>query len=315
MHGTYPIDLVLVRHGQSEGNLAQECSMKGDDSLWTQEFYQRHTSRYRLTDKGIAQAKSAGEWIRQNITTKFDRYYCSEYIRAMETASLLSLPKAKWFCEFYLREQDQGVFAGKSKTERKRLYAEELRRRKLDSFYWAPPGGESIANCCLRVDRFLAQLRESCSGFRVITVCHGNILKAMRIRIERMKQVDWANMRSKPHQRTYNCQILHYTRRDPVTGVIHPHLKWFRSVCPWDMSRSSNKWQAIQRPVWTNEGLMDVVRTVPRVINNEPNDRVVNVDDPITKVGQDTPTKEERPKKEPTEATKKPIEKPTEKPT
>lgn len=50
------------------------------------------------------------------------------------------------------------------------------------------PGGESLANACLRVDRVLTQLRESCSGFRVVLVCHGNIMLAFRIRLERMKQ-------------------------------------------------------------------------------------------------------------------------------
>lgn len=42
-----PIDIVLVRHGESEGNIAQDLSKIGDDSLWTSEFSQRHTSNYR----------------------------------------------------------------------------------------------------------------------------------------------------------------------------------------------------------------------------------------------------------------------------
>ena len=76
-----PIDIVLVRHGESEGNLAQAQSKKGDDrqeiiiiinfhqkgnvnfdslifefpSLWTPDFSARHTSMYRLTDKGRKQ--------------------------------------------------------------------------------------------------------------------------------------------------------------------------------------------------------------------------------------------------------------------
>jgi hypothetical protein len=37
-----PIDIVLVRHGESEGNLAQAYSKKGDDSLWTPEFSARY---------------------------------------------------------------------------------------------------------------------------------------------------------------------------------------------------------------------------------------------------------------------------------
>ncbi len=48
-----PIDIVLVRHGESEGmkttqdlivagNLAQFQSKKGDDSLWTPDFSKRY---------------------------------------------------------------------------------------------------------------------------------------------------------------------------------------------------------------------------------------------------------------------------------
>lgn len=48
MASNMPIDLVLVRHGQSEGNLAQAKSMKGDDSFWTEEFSMRPSSMVLL---------------------------------------------------------------------------------------------------------------------------------------------------------------------------------------------------------------------------------------------------------------------------
>lgn len=37
----------------------------------------------------------------------------------------------------------------------------------------------------------------------------------------------------------WNCQIIHYTRRDPVTGDVGPAFNWVRSICPWDTSTSS----------------------------------------------------------------------------
>jgi phosphohistidine phosphatase SixA len=43
------------------------------------------------------QAEIAGKWVKENIAERFDRYYCSEYTRAMETASLLDMKGAKWF--------------------------------------------------------------------------------------------------------------------------------------------------------------------------------------------------------------------------
>lgn len=68
-----PVDLVLVRHGESEGNLAQARSKAGVDSDWADEFAERHSSRYRLTDKGRKQAKVTGDYIRKNIYDSFDK--------------------------------------------------------------------------------------------------------------------------------------------------------------------------------------------------------------------------------------------------
>src|SRR5271154_4881825 len=106
---TMPIDLVLVRHGESEGNAARRLSFAGDDSAFTQEFCSRHGSRLRLTDRGREQARIAGDWLKENIGKHFDRYLVSGYLRAMETAALLELPDAIWYQEFYLREREMGL--------------------------------------------------------------------------------------------------------------------------------------------------------------------------------------------------------------
>ena len=88
-----PIDLILVRHGQSEGNIANKSSREGDNKFFTPEFRNRHSRDFRLTDKGIDQAKSAGKWIQANIPMPLDRFYTSDYMRAKETAAYLDLPK------------------------------------------------------------------------------------------------------------------------------------------------------------------------------------------------------------------------------
>lgn len=41
---TMPIDLVLVRHGESEGNAARRFSVGGDNSVFTEELCGRHTA-------------------------------------------------------------------------------------------------------------------------------------------------------------------------------------------------------------------------------------------------------------------------------
>jgi len=103
---------VLIRHGQSEGNLAQDSAEDGDTSYFSPEFRQRHTSRYRLTELGVEQAVVTGQWVRENITESFDRYYVSEYVRAKETASYLGFEHAEWLSEFFFERARHGIASG-----------------------------------------------------------------------------------------------------------------------------------------------------------------------------------------------------------
>src|SRR5262249_38727745 len=141
---TMPLDLVLVRHGESEGNVAFGYSKRGDTRHFTPEFLARHSSKWRLTDRGREQARAAGVWLRENLAPSFDRYYTAEYLRAMETAAHLGFEDAAWYCEFYLRERDWGVFDVMSFQDRRERYADDLKRREADTFFWTPPGGESM---------------------------------------------------------------------------------------------------------------------------------------------------------------------------
>eukprot|EP01132_Coremiostelium_polycephalum_P004533 gene4533-5649_t len=266
----WPYELVLVRHGQSEGNEAQSRSKRGDLSAYTPEFKRKHSSTYRLTDKGILQAKIAGKWVKENIAEIFDRYYTSEYVRAMETASLLELPNSKWLTEIQLRERDKGKMDNISWTEKNANFGHEMELRKRDSFFWAPPGGESIAQICVRVEHTFNTLRRECANKRVIIVAHGEIMWAFRVRLERLSQIRFHQLQSSkdPRDQIHNTSILWYTRVHPKTGEIFPYFKFLRMVCPWKPEYSAPGWLEFDRPVYSNEELMESVRTVPRFVNN-----------------------------------------------
>jgi len=267
--GDWPLELVLVRHGQSEGNEAVARSQTGDLSAYTPEFKNKHSSTYRLTDKGIQQAKVAGQWIRDNIGDKFDRYYTSEYVRAMETAALLELPEAKWFTEIVLRERDKGRMDNTSAVDKKTVFADEMERRKRDAFFWAPPGGESLADVCIRVEHTFNTLRRECSNQRVIIVCHGEVMWAFRVRIERLSQIRFHQLQASkdPKDAIHNTQVLHYSRIHPVTGEIYPYFRFLRNSCPWKPEVSSDSWVEFDRPIYNNEELIQSVHTVPRYVN------------------------------------------------
>eukprot|EP01117_Protostelium_nocturnum_P002096 TRINITY_DN1273_c0_g1_i1.p1 TRINITY_DN1273_c0_g1~~TRINITY_DN1273_c0_g1_i1.p1 ORF type:complete len:354 (-),score=104.73 TRINITY_DN1273_c0_g1_i1:89-1150(-) len=269
----WPYELVLVRHGQSEGNEAVSRSKMGDLSAYTHDFQKKHSSSYRLTDKGIAQAKVTGEYLRKKIGDHFDRYYTSEYVRAMETAALLGLPNANWLTEITLRERDKGQLDNVSWIERNDKFADEMKRRKRDAFFWAPPGGESLAQICQRIDHSLSTLRRDCSRKRVIIVCHGEIMWGFRVRLERLSQIRFHHLQNSedPKDKIHNTQILHYTRIHPETGEESPVFKWMRSICPWKPDNGSEEWMEFERPTYTNEDLMNSVLTVPRYVNNTKN--------------------------------------------
>ena len=269
-----PKNLILERHAESEGNKARCFSKKGDDSLYTPEFRNRHNSLFHLTDRGIEQAKTVAkwmredEWIRNNIGSYFFRYYTSSYIRALETAGYLDLPNASWFMEPNLRERDWGEMDITSDEERRTVFAESMRRRKLESFLWAPVGGESMAQVGMRTDRVMQTLHRECDGEDVIVVCHGETMTSFRVNIERIPPERFHEINSSRHpfDQINNCQILHYTRVNPETRELAPYLNWMRSVCPWDTKRSSNEWAPIVRPRYTNKELFAIAAQYPRIV-------------------------------------------------
>jgi NAD+ kinase len=266
-----PIDLVLVRHGQSEGNLAKRRSEAGDHSAYTPEFLDRHSASFRLSALGREQALLAGDWIKNHLCSNgicFDRYITSEYTRAMETAALMNLPNARWYCDFYLTERDWGELDVCSERERHEKFGAAMHRRKVEPFFWRPPNGESFAQLCLRVDRVLHTLHRECGDKRVVIVCHGEVKQAFRVRLERMSQVKFKEVifSDKREDRIYNCQVTHYTRRNPESGELSKYANWVRSVQPTDNPVWTSGWRKIERPKYSNEELLEVVSRVPAMV-------------------------------------------------
>lgn len=270
MGNTLPIDIVLVRHGESEGNLANKASRRGDNHFFTPEFRNRHSRTFRLTDRGIAQAKTAGEWLRKNVPMPLDRFYVSDCVRARETAAYLDLPDAEWRVKYQLREQDRALMDNIPEDEKWRLFKLEVRQFELDRFLSYPAGGgESIPQLCLRfkVD-FLAHLARECPNGHVIAVCHGHVMRAAQLELEQLGHDDFIRLDTskKPADKIRNCQILWYTRRDPETGVIGPKLVAVRSVSPTEPGCDYG-WRRIVRKKYSNSELLAEVAKYPRQIS------------------------------------------------
>lgn len=261
---TLPLDLVLLRHGQSEGNLAKRYSEAGQHQVYEETTRNRHTRSFRLTGLGRKQANHAGIWLRDEFPS-FDRYIVSEYVRAMETAALLKLRGATWYSNFFLTERDWGELDNYSEKEREKRFGEALKMRDVEPFFWRPLNGESLAQLCIRIDRVIATLHRECSDKQVILVCHGEVMWAFRVMLERMSQQRFRELHlsKDPLDRLHNCQVLHYTRRDPHTGRVGKYANWMRTIRPVEDPVWGSGWQEIQRPVYSNDELHAVVKEYP----------------------------------------------------
>ncbi|MEQ8717717.1 MAG: histidine phosphatase family protein [Acidimicrobiales bacterium] len=251
-----PEDLVLVRHGHSEGNRALDAAKGGDTSLMTPEFRRRSTAEWRLTNKGRTQAAAAGDWLKNNGLEHFDRYYCSTFARTRETAALLGLAEARWQLEPLVRERDWGLWEGRSRDLTTEMFPISSEQKRRNAFLWRPECGESIPDLDLRAREMFATFARELAGGRVICITHEDVMWAMRFRLEKMKVKEWIDHDDK----IPNCGILHYTRR-AADGTVGPKFERVRLVDPTD-PETFEAWQPIQRPRFSNEELIADVRKI-----------------------------------------------------
>lgn len=264
-----PNDVVFVRHGESEHNVVNNAAKNGDDSLRDDAFRSRHDSDMRLTPYGEEQARITGQWIQEHIGLDFDRHYVSPHRRTRETAANLGL-NALWLVSDLVRERDWGEYSNLTREEREAHFPLSGQHKDLNPWYWAPPGGESLASGVrLRLERTLDTLHRELEKKRVITVTHGEYMWVARFVLERMDVTKWLEADEDKSQKIQNTMVLHYTRRDPEKpNLIADKLMWVRAVCPWDESLSINsgEWWEIERNTYSDEELLAQATRLSRLL-------------------------------------------------
>ncbi len=255
-----PKNLFLVRHGQSEGNLARKkFEESGDESFLTDEFLGLHESQYALTDLGVSQAKKAGEWLVNNKFTDFDRMLVSNNVRAMQTAAHLNIQNASWMIDYNLRERDGGLFNVMTPSKRDAKYSDQQKFYNTQPFLFRPPQGESIADVCQRIKIVLDTLARECDGKNVIIVCHGHVMRTFRIILERMslQKTNEYLLTEEEWGKVPNCSIIHYTRQDPADKQeeMHTRFGWVRVIRPAGGGTPEDSFSIIERKKYSNENL------------------------------------------------------------
>ena len=258
-----PSDIYLVRHGQSEGNIAMRAAKKGDESYFAHEgFLGQHSSKWRLTEEGQDQAQRAGTWLREEVGL-FDFCFTSEYSRALETAALLDVTanKQQWRIQPYLRERDWGDIDRMTEDMKQELYSRNLLDSDRSPYFWRPPNGESPVDTVARIKHWLGTLARDCSGKKVLAVVHGEVLEALSIELERMSEHQFIANKKAKKNKVANCDIVHYTRL-AAGAPMDAHLCRKRFIRTGD-TVVPEPFSAIDRKQYSSDQLMNMVDELP----------------------------------------------------
>jgi 2,3-bisphosphoglycerate-dependent phosphoglycerate mutase len=166
--------LVLVRHGQSEWNLKNLFTGWKDPAL---------------TEKGIAEAKAAGQRLKAKGLT-FDICFTSALSRAQNTLKLIleemgqtGLPETR---DQALNERDYGELTGLNKDDARKKWGEEQVHIWRRSYDVPPPGGESLKDTLARSLPYYVHTIQPhvLEGKTVLVAAHGNSLRSLIMAIE-----------------------------------------------------------------------------------------------------------------------------------
>ena len=162
------MNLILIRHGQSEWNaLNQFTGWKDPD----------------LTAKGIEEAHNAGRII-NNLKINFDLVFTSALIRAQNTAEIILKEINQPLSTIKnqaLNERNYGDLAGLNKDDARKRWGNEQVHIWRRSYDVPPPGGESLKDTGERVLPFFMNeiLPHVCEGKNVLVAAHGNSLRSL----------------------------------------------------------------------------------------------------------------------------------------
>lgn len=268
-----PLDLVFVRHGQSEANILQQAEKDGRELDLPLELRDRPDWMQRLTPHGVEQAQAAGAWILENIGDigeTFEARYYSSFIRARETAAHLGGAALTWRKHSMLHERDWGHFGTTPRSEQAEKFPRTAKLKHEAPLYARLDGGEALADgVTLRVRDFRDTAKRKWDGKKLIAVTHGDTIGVVRYVFEDMLPEQWQTVDKDKSQRIGNCAILWYTRTNPNDqNDVRPYIGWRRMIQPDDIGNSpfGGEWQALPDDRFmTGEELLASVNKVPRL--------------------------------------------------
>ncbi|MGN6300648.1 MAG: histidine phosphatase family protein [Angustibacter sp.] len=186
----WPASLVLVRHGESIGNLEARRAAEAGRARLQLDYRDPDTP---LSDAGRRQAEALGRWWAERAgDERPDVVLTSPYRRAADTARTAVEAAGMDLdvrADERLRERDLGAFDGLTASGIKELYeAEAERRARTGKLYYRPPGGESWCDVALRVRSLLLTWREEYAGRRMAVFTHQAVIMCHRLVLEGLSE-------------------------------------------------------------------------------------------------------------------------------
>ena len=223
----WPARLWLVRHGQSQGNVARDAA---DEAGAHEIDIELRDVDVPLSELGRKQAEAAGRWFAAlPCDERPEVMLASPYVRAKQTAEIicregaLAGGPAHTIIDERLREREFGVLDRLTRRGIERRFPEQAKLRKaLGKFYHRPPGGESWADVILRLRSMLNTINLHYCDRRVLVVCHQVVVLCFRYILE---ELDEAQILSIDKQAdVLNCGIAAYEFEPDAKGLCVPEL-------------------------------------------------------------------------------------------
>jgi probable phosphoglycerate mutase len=235
MPQNWPERLYLVRHGQSQGNVARDAA---DEAGAHEIDIQMRDVDVQLYEHGHRQAESAGAWFANLPTAERPEIILSSpYVRARQTAEIICKQGAlaggasRTIVDERLREREFGIFDRLTTAGiRERFPEEAAHRRRLGKFYHRPPGGESWADVILRLRSAMNTINLHYCDKRVLIVCHQVVVLCFRYILE---ELDEHGILAIDRQaEVLNCGIAAYDFAPDAKGTCIPDLALWNHGAP-----------------------------------------------------------------------------------
>lgn len=231
----WPARLWLVRHGQSQGNVAREIA---DEAGHHKIGIDVRDVDVPLSELGHAQARAAGDWFASLPRDERPEFILSSpYLRARQTAKIICEAGAlaggpqHAILDERLREREFGIFDRLTTAGiRARFPDEAAHRQMLGKFYHRPPGGESWADVILRLRSALNTINLHYSDKRVLVVCHQVVVLCFRYILEELDERDI--LRIDREADILNCGICAYDFEPDEEGLCAPALALWNYGAP-----------------------------------------------------------------------------------